>query len=369
MVALESTSNDWIPGERESHESTAHACRLLLTATDKVHLVSVKNKIPGPVPDPVERDVLSPADREVFAPADTPLDEETRVHNLLEHASHSAIFNNYHPSIHVIDPEGGVREALVAFCKGIGGGETGDSGAQLVMMGPVRGGDGVGGVLRSLLGFGSVSEYALHHLDVPIAVFHDVEGAMQPEGDGKKKRVLVCVDSLSVSSDASRDRDGHRDSTESLLRWVVENILGDLDVDSMHIVSCALRAPYDIVDEECACAIGEIMEEEQARDEEMWRLAEEAVARAKAVAVGLGVAEGNVCTEVVQADGEDARGVVRALSKVASEGGYDVVCAGKRAMTGVARTLKRWIGEGSVSDGLTKVGCSSGMGVVVIVPD
>ena len=233
----------------------------------------------------------------------------------------------------------------------------------------VGGGEGVGGVLRSMLGFGSVSEYALHHLDVPIAVFHDVEGAMQPEGDGKKKRVLVCVDSLSLSSDASRDRDGHRDSTESLLTWVVENILGDLDVDSMHIVSCALRAPYDIVDEECACAIGEIMEQEQARDEEMWRLAEEAVARAKAVAVGLGVAEGNVCTEVVQADGEDARGVVRALSKVASEGGYDVVCAGKRAMTGVARTLKRWIGEGSVSDGLTKVGCSSGMGVVVIVPD
>ena len=96
--------------------------------------------------------------------------------------AHSAVFNNYHPSsiiIHAIDPVGGVREALVQFCK--------QHEIELLILGPVRQSKGISGVLRAVLGFGSVSQFSLHNLDIPVAVFHEHragKGEVQRQGAG-----------------------------------------------------------------------------------------------------------------------------------------------------------------------------------------
>ena len=347
VVALESACNGWGTGG-ESHQATANAVRLLLDPlSDELTLVSVKNRIPGPsrmmpaVPMP---------DKDIFCPADIQADEDARVRELIDKAAHSSIFNNYHPSVHVLDPVGGVREALVSFCK--------EREVDLLLLGPIREASGtMGALLRSLIGFGSVSEYMLHHLDVPIAVFHETEVGLSL---GPTRKVLVCVDSLD---------DGG--SARGVVKWVVDNITphGHRQEEiEIHIVSCALRAPYDIVEGECACAIGILHQEEAARDREMRRLAEEAVCSAKGFAVGLGVRESDLVTDVLEADGEVAGAVVSAVGRYAQRRGpFDVVALGKRAdCGGVSRTLRHWLGDGSVSDGLSKA--LRDQGSIVIVP-
>ena len=349
-IALESTSNGWDgagigPEPKESkHQALARALDLLLRQNDELHLVSVKNRVPCPLPMP---SILSPADREVFCPADTRSDESARVDHLLSDAARSTIFNNYHPAVHAVDPEGGVREALVQFCK--------QHEIELLVLGPVRESKGMYGVLRSLLGFGSVSEYSLHHLDVPIAVFHDHMDGNEEENVPKNKDtldVLVCVDCME-----------RPESNLPLIKWVVDNV--ESEKTQIHIVSCALRAPYDIVEEECACAIGEIHREEDERDDEMHAMAEAAVVGTKRLALELGARD--VRVDVVQAGGDDAGEVVNALTKYVGQGGFDLVCLGKREnLSAVSRTLNHWLGDGSVSDGL--VTNELGGALVVVVP-
>ena len=148
-----------------------------------------------------------------------------------------------------------------------------------------------------------------------------------------------------------------------LLRWVIENVGGERT--TLHIVSCALRAPYDIVEEECACAIGDIHQEEEQCDNEMHALAEAAVSEAKLSALELGAKD--VRTEVIQAEGDDAGEVVKVLTKYAVQGDFDLVCVGKRqGLSAVSRTLHHWLGDGSVSDGMAKEQLRGA--VVVIVP-
>ncbi len=327
-VALESSTNGW---------GLSQLLSLLARpeSTSELHLVSVKNRIPTPIPMPA---VLSPADREIFCPADSASDESARVDQLLRDAAHSPVFNNYrHESIiiHAIDPVGGVREALVQFCK--------QHDIDLLVMGPVRESKGMSGVLRALIGFGSVSEFSLHHLDIPIALFH--EHSVEKGKSGVK--VMVCV--APCPADCPRDS-----GSLPLLKWAMESAGGVGSGDAqIHIVSCALRGSVDIVDEECGCAIGEIHEQEDQRDKEMLAMAEAAVSGARDVALGLGAK--NVHIDVLEAGGGDASDVVRALTGYAARGGFDLVCVGKRGgVSTVSRTLNHWLGMGSISGGLKR---------------
>ncbi len=337
-IALESATDGWSEPVVVSAEksSLANALGLLVRpdSTTELHLVSVKNRIPSPIPMPA---VLSPADREVFCPADQKSDECARVDHLLRDAAHSAVFNNYHPSsiiIHAIDPVGGVREALVQFCK--------QHEIELLILGPVRQSKGISGVLRAVLGFGSVSQFSLHNLDIPVAVFHEHRaGKGEVQRQAQAAKVLVCVDPM----------DSPEGGALPLLKWVMGNVANE-NVE-IHIVSCAVRGSVDIVDEECVCAIGEIHAQEDQRDNEMHALAEDAVSGARRVALGLGAEDVHV--DVLQADGEDASDVVKVLATYAASGGFDLVCVGKRAgLSGLSRTLNRWLGDGSVSDMLSK---------------
>jgi nucleotide-binding universal stress UspA family protein len=354
-IALESATNGWsepVDGSEEK-SSLANALGLLVRpeSTTELHLVSVKNRIPAPIPMP---SVLSPADREVFCPADQKLDECARVDHLLRDAASSAVFNNYRPqsiTIHAIDPEGGVREALVRFCK--------EHEIELLILGPVRQSKGISGVLRALLGFGSVSEFSLHNLDIPIAVFHGHAGEKgKAHCKGQAAKVLVCVD-------PAESPDSPGSGSLSLLKWVMSSV-GNGDVE-IHIVSCALRGLGDIVDEECACAIGEIHQQEDQRDDEMHGLAETAVYGARRVALDLGLGAKDVYVDVLQADGKDASDVVKVLTGYTAKGGFDLVCVGKRGgISGLSRTLNHWLGDGSVSDMLSK---ESAIPTLIVVPD
>ena len=176
------------------------AIRIFLRPEDDVHLVSVKCRVPGatiPMPS-----VLSAADREIFCPADTAKDEADRVEQLLHNAA--VLFNDFpQAKVHALDPLGGVRHALVEFCE--------SNKIELLLLGPVRMSSGASGMLRSLLGFGSVSEYSLHHLDIPVCVFHEYDSEIRTSN-----KVLVCVDSLN----------GH-DGVESLLAWVLKNVCNE----------------------------------------------------------------------------------------------------------------------------------------------
>jgi len=101
-------------------------------------------------------------------------------------------------------------------------------------------------------------------------------------------------------------------------------------------------------------------------------LAEEAVCSAKGFAVGLGVRESDLGTGVLEADGEvagaGAGALVNAVGRYAQRRSpFDVVALGKRAdCGGVSRTLRHWLGDGSVSDGVSKA--LRDQGVIVIVP-
>ena len=95
-IALESSTNGWSEPVDGLKASLSHTLALLVRpeSTTELHLVSVKNRIPSPIPMP---SVLSPADREVFCPADQKSDECARVNHMLRDAAHSPVFNNYRP--------------------------------------------------------------------------------------------------------------------------------------------------------------------------------------------------------------------------------------------------------------------------------
>jgi nucleotide-binding universal stress UspA family protein len=333
--------------------SYAQAVRLILHVDDDVHLISVKCKVPGAVlPMP---SVLSPSDREIFCSADTAKDEEERVSTLLRDAARSDIFNNFHPTVHVLEPVGGASgagESLVSFCK--------SNSIDLLLLGPVRTSGKVSGMLRSALGFGSVSEYSLHHLDIPVCIFHSgvsfgVEGSEEKcrgragqvvdnnyddtqKTEKRNKKVLVCVDSL--NGDAA-----------SLVTWMMKNVYKR--GTEVHILSCSLKAPYDIIPEDSMCAMPLYSEEEQAQDDALHHMAESAVEVARGVAVDLGAQEELVSTQVVNCKGSDASDIVKAIYGC-SECGFDLVVIGRRQQTTVGRILNGWLGQGSVSDSLTK---------------
>ena len=108
------------------------------------------------------------------------------------------------------------------------------------------------------------------------------------------------------------------------------------------------------MEEDSACAIGEYRHEEKLRDDEMRRLAEEAVEEAKRVAVRLGKKEDKVLTEILECQGDGASDIVDAIHRYADKHDFDLIAIGKRQQTALGRTLNHWMGQGSVSDSLTK---------------
>ena len=310
-----------IATERGPDHSCAWAKGFLLKPGDEVHLLSVKYKVPGgmiPVPYMVSNgeNIVS----EVYT--HTVDDETNRVETLLKNTAES-IFNDFQPKVHALEPIGGasgVGESIVNW--------VGQNDCDLLVLGPVRD-KNAKSLLMTMLGFSSVSQYSLHHLQIPICIIHELDTEFDPESF----RVLVSVDGSAAA--------------ENCLKWACENIL--TDNTQLHIVSVVLETPYDIAEEDCGAAHVLSQRETEQENASLHQMAENAVQEASQTAISLGVQPENIISTTVEPE-LGSNEIAGSIKKYSEANDISVVCLGTRSMTSVQRALSNIFGTGSVSD-------------------
>ncbi|GBF97957.1 hypothetical protein Rsub_10630 [Raphidocelis subcapitata] len=317
-------------------ESVAAAVRL--SPDDEVHLASV---LPPPVvavpPSPV---ATAAAVTAVLAAQEQQARvDEARARDVLQSAAKAAMdagVPRARVHAHLLPAAGGasgVGESVVEFVR-----------ARSVDVAAL-GSRGLGSFQRSvmsLVGLGSVSDYATHHMPVPVLVVRPrahAKGAPPPPlpSPDKHRVVVLAVDDSVHSSHA--------------LDWAAAHVTDPRD--ELHVVCVALPAPYPvspILDETSATVAA--VEASEWRDSAARSLsyARELAERAAARAAEAGrSARGRVVARALAPEG-GAGDVGAALVGYAGSVQADLVVVGSRGMGSVKRSVMGFGGLGSVSD-------------------
>ncbi|GAB4816632.1 hypothetical protein N2152v2_003678 [Parachlorella kessleri] len=265
----------------------------------------------------------------------------------------------------------GVAESLVAFAK--------ERKVDLLVLGS-RGMGSVKSTLMSVVGLGSVSDYCLHNLSVPVVVVRGREADTRVK---PSRKVMVALDESDLSKAAEL--------------WTIKNVFRP--EDELHLVSVALPVPYQIAEEDSIAAhVLETDEVAAAREDSLgfadevahagveaalaqgedplnaaglmgppmavrsqeddgglqpgdaeWRQGVAVVLAAAGAAEGVGVDKKRIFFKAMRPEG-GASDVGESVVHYALENGVDVVVVGSRGMGSLKRALMSFVGLGSVSD-------------------
>lgn len=187
---------------------------------------------------------------------------------------------------------------------------------------------GFGSILRAILGFGSVSKYCTSKLKIPVCIIHK-----SGKNPSDKKKIAICMN----GSDGT-----------STLHWVCQNLL-DGEQREIHIISVALRAPYDIVTED---SISSHVLSNQERDEDdrvLHHLAEKSIEESLKIMSEYDVRKDSIICEVLEPP-EGSTQIAESIKQYTEKNDIDLVCMGRRNLSPTSRTFDAWFGLGSVSD-------------------
>lgn len=221
----------------------------------------------------------------------------------------------------------GVGDSIVEFAKA--------KGVDMVAIGS----RGLGSLKRSLMSFvglGSVSDYCLHQLHVPVLIVHG-DGAEPAAACGQARRLLLALD------DSVHSQYG--------LTWLAGHLLRP--GDEVHVVVVALPVPYPILDETSAAVAALEAQQWRASTERSLEYARSLAARsaasleAAAAAAGIGGVK-TVSVSLLPEGG--ASDVGASVCKYATEHKMDFAVLGSRGMGSFKRSLMGFVGLGSVSD-------------------
>ncbi|KAF8068226.1 hypothetical protein HT031_001912 [Scenedesmus sp. PABB004] len=223
----------------------------------------------------------------------------------------------------------GVGDSIVEFAKA--------KGVDVVVIGS----RGLGSIQRSLMSFvglGSVSDYVIHQLHVPVLVVHgDGTTPAAAEEGGPSRRVVLALDD-SVHS-------------QYALAWVQQHVLRS--GDEVHVVVVALPVPYPILDETSAAVAALEAQQWRASAEASVEYAQALAAKAAVAVAASASAAGHERVSAVSAallpEG-GASDVGASVCKYAADHKADLVCLGSRGMGSFKRSLMGFVGLGSVSD-------------------
>ena len=128
----------------------------------------------------------------------------------------------YH-ALNAVGGASGIAESLVKYAD--------SKKIDLAVLGS-RGGGAISRGLRSVVGLGSVSDYAVHHMHCPVLVVRD--GCLeQPQVlDGQHRNICLACDETPQS--------------KGMVQWMLNNVIKE--ADNVHVVSVAKPVDYNIID-------------------------------------------------------------------------------------------------------------------------
>eukprot|EP00882_Tetradesmus_deserticola_P001213 GHRQ01001311.1.p1 GENE.GHRQ01001311.1~~GHRQ01001311.1.p1 ORF type:complete len:392 (+),score=155.98 GHRQ01001311.1:166-1341(+) len=223
----------------------------------------------------------------------------------------------------------GVGDSIVEFAKAKGVG--------MVIMGS-RGLGSIQRSLMSLVGLGSVSDYVIHQLHVPVLVVHG-DGVAPAAADAEAPQRKLCI---------AMDDSAH---SHYAAAWLQQHLLRS--ADELHVVAVALPVPYPVLDETSAAAA--------ALESQQWRastdrslayahdLATRTAAAMSSAAAAAGLRDVAVTSSALLPEG-GASDVGASVCRYAHEHKIDLVCLGSRGLGSFKRSLMGFAGLGSVSD-------------------
>lgn len=228
----------------------------------------------------------------------------------------------------------------------------------------VLGSRGMGAAKRSLmsmLGLGSVSDYGVHHCQVPVLVYHPTQergqplmgveatapqpdtppGGASPAREGgaqdapgrKAKKVMVAIDDSPHSKET--------------LAWLLQHLVRP--GDELHIVSVAMSVPLPIVDEtSAAVAMMETSEWREAKQESE-AMSFNTCIKGVEQAIAAGLPKEQVFFKSMFPEG-GASDVGESLCHYARDNAISLVVVGSRGLGALERGVATFFGLGSVSD-------------------
>lgn len=235
----------------------------------------------------------------------------------------------------------GVAESLVKYAntKQIG----------LAVLGS-RGGGALQRSLRSVIGLGSVSDYAVHNMHCPVlivrqgcletfAVAQPPEPADKGHGGSKSRSILVACDETPQS--------------KAMMQWMLENVV--TECDDVHVVSVAKPMDYSIIDPVIDTSTAFISfrnsEDAEVDKKEHLKKAEQVAKEFVEQIKSQGIPLDKVWYKALQPEG-GASGVGESLLKYASANGSTMIVVGNRDLGFFKRAMTSMIGLDSVSEHL-----------------
>jgi len=219
----------------------------------------------------------------------------------------------------------GIAESLVEFAKA--------KEVDAVVVGS-RGLGSIKRSLMSLVGLGSVSDYCIHQLHVPVLVVRgEGSSSTAPAAAEGSRNVVLTIDDSVHSSYA--------------LSWTLKHLLKPKD--TLHCVTVALPVPYPILDETSAAIAALEAQQWQASSEASLEYATTLASKAAVVAKAAEVPDTHVVSAAVPPEG-GASDVGASICKYAQACKADLVILGSRGLGSFKRSLMGFAGLGSVSD-------------------
>ncbi|KAF6251544.1 hypothetical protein COO60DRAFT_1704738 [Scenedesmus sp. NREL 46B-D3] len=222
----------------------------------------------------------------------------------------------------------GVGDSIVEFAKA--------KGVDVVVIGS----RGLGSIQRSLMSFvglGSVSDYVIHQLHVPVLVVHGDGAAAAADAEAPQRKVCIAMDDSVHSQHAAS--------------WLQQHVLRSRD--EVHVVVVALPVPYPILDETSAAVAALESQQWRASTERSLEHARNLAAKTAAAVLGAAAAAGlsdvTVASSPLLPEG-GASDVGASVCQYSQDHKIDLVCLGSRGMGSFKRSLMGFVGLGSVSD-------------------
>lgn len=271
--------------------------------------------------------------------------DEVHATNLLKDAAQVAVAEHVAQTqlhAHSLPAAGGASGVAESLCEFARAKEV-----DVVVVGS-RGLGSISRSLMSLVGLGSVSDYLVHQLHIPVVVVtHPPTPAPQGNGRQQGRHVVMSLDD-SVHS-------------QYALTWAASHLLRA--GDTVTCLTVALPVPYPILDETSVAIAALEAQQWAASNERSMEYAATCAGKAAAALAGSAPDGVTARAEAVPPAG-GASDVGAALCAYAEEHKADLVVVGSRGMGSFKRSIMGFAGLGSVSD--YALHHSKGAAVVVV---